>query len=298
MNPILPNALGSAPGGARSLTDAQSVYLDHKEVFDRSRGAATPDGFRPTWNAQPIFDGGSDPQPAFGTGRPDTDSPCCAGSPAQSAGEPGGFAAIIKNLIAQLTSLLGQTVGESNAEGPATQNVSQATFASTGDPHLSETGSVQNGLAGPAAVNEHFDSMVDHANLVSSQDFDGGFRLSTAVTTPNEKGVTLNASATVHLNNDNDNVTLRNDGTYAIATDGKAVSLEPGQRATLDGGAVVSRNGNGSLTVTERNAYGGSVTTTLEAKSGGVDATAEIVNASAGGDIAAHRDSRSVTTLE
>ena len=223
--------------------------------------------------------------------------PCSSGNdaafnlPAMSGASPGsssqgGFLGLINNLINQITSILNGYSNEAGAEGPGTQNVSDGTFASAGDPHLSEDASVTGASGNTSAVNHHFDSMSSHDDLLSSQDFNGGYRLSTAVTAPNANGITLNQSATVHANNNLDNITLRNDGSFSITSDGNNVSLATGQSATLEGGETVTSNADGSLTVLDQNLYGGSIATTMSAKGGGVDVSAAVHHATVGGDIA------------
>jgi hypothetical protein len=203
--------------------------------------------------------------------------------------QQGGFGGVMNSIIGALNNIItgiGNQVGEQNAEGSASQFVKNATFSSTGDPHLAETGTVST-TGNTQSVNSHFDSMTGHDNLISSQDFNGGYRVSTAVTQPNANGITLNASATVHTNNNQNNITMNNDGSVAITNNGQPVNLAPGQSTTLSAGEQVTRNTNGSLTVSEQNANGGSISTTMQTNgSGGVDVTTNVQNASVGGDIA------------
>jgi hypothetical protein len=198
----------------------------------------------------------------------------------------GAFGSIISALT-NIIAGIGNHVGEQGAEGPASQFVNNATFSSTGDPHLAETGSTVGANGNTQSVNSHFDSMTGHDNLISSQDFNGGYRVSTAVTQPNANGITLNQSATVHTNNNQNSVTMKNDGSVAISNNGRPVTLAPGQSTTLSAGEQVTRNTNGSLTVSEENANGGFISTTMQTNgSGGVDVTTNVQNASVGGDIA------------
>lgn len=191
------------------------------------------------------------------------------------------------NIINSITASIGNMFGEQNAEGPASQFVNNATFSSTGDPHLAETGNTSDASGNVQSVNNHFDSMTAHDNLISSQDFSGGYRVSTTVTQPNANGITLNQSATVHTNDNQNAVTMNNDGSIAITQNGQNVSLGPGQSTTLSAGEQVTRNANGSLTVAEQNDGGGTISTTMQTNgSGGVDVTTNVQNASVGGDIA------------
>jgi len=217
-------------------------------------------------------------------------------NPTQSsvgAANAGGLAGLFGSLITGLNqsidaigSWLGQMFGEQKAEGSSAQNVSNATFSSVGDPHLSETGTLLDGSGNAHAIDNHFDSMNAHDNLISSQDFDGGYRVSTAVTTPGANGVTMNQRATVHTNSNADTVSMQNDGSISISNNGTAVSLQNGRALTLADGELVSRGTDGSLTVAETNASGGSISTTMRANGFGVDVTTSVQNAAVGGDIA------------
>jgi hypothetical protein len=196
------------------------------------------------------------------------------------------FSSLIGNLN-NMISQMGNASTEQAAEGPASQTVSNATFSSVGDPHLGETGSAYDANGNPVSMNTHFDSMQSHDNLISSQDFDGGYRVSTSVTQPNANGITQNQSATVHTNNNQNTVTMNNDGSFAISDNGQNVALAPGQSTTLSAGEQVTRNANGSLTVSEQNGNQGSISTTMQSNgSGGVDVTTNVQNATVGGDIA------------
>ncbi len=198
----------------------------------------------------------------------------------------GGFMGLINNLIDQLGAFINSLNAENTAEGAGTQSVANAAFTSTGDPHLGETGTILDASGNSSAVDRHFDSMTGHDNLLSSQEFSGGYRLSSSVTAPNAQGVTLNHSATVHLNGNQDNITLNADGSASITSDGNSVVLAAGQTATLAGGENVTRNTDGSLLIAVQSIYGGTISTSLVAAGGGVNATANVRNAEVGGDIA------------
>jgi hypothetical protein len=137
-------------------------------------------------------------------------------------------------------------------------------------------------------VNAHWDSMTSHGDLVHSDQIAGGYRVSTAVTAPGAGGVTYNQSATVHTNYGQDSVTMNHDGTFAIDNDGQAVTLAKGQSTTLSGGATVSANQDGSLTVSATNAQGGSISTTMRCSGQGVDVDSHGREIALGGDAIAH----------
>ena len=120
------------------------------------------------------------------------------------------------------------------------QAFSDVTLSSTGDPHLAETGT-RLGPGGPQAVNDRFDSMSSHDDLIDARGLAGGYRVSTTVTQPDAKGITSNQSATVHANCGRDGVTMNRDGSYSVTSNGQAVALTPGQTLTLGGGENVTR---------------------------------------------------------
>lgn len=250
------SALGAGPGAGNSLN-----------------APLASDGVAPQWWSNPI-------------------ESLTGGEAGNASG--GGFFGVIASAIASLGNIINSigtslqnAFGESQAEGAPSQSVQNATFSSTGDPHLAETGTAIDANGNTYNVNSHFESMSGHENLVSSQDFDGGYRVSTNVTAPNAHGVTQNQSATVHTNNNGDTVTMNHDGSYAISNDGTSVQLGLGQSTTLDGGETVARGADGSLTVTEANANGGSISTTMKSNGGGgVDVTGSVQNATLGGDLA------------
>ena len=244
--PFPPNGLGYGNGGIM-LTNPRGDVIESP------------------WWQQP----GSNNQPGYG---------------AQS-GIANGIIGTIMSLLQQLTAMLGNMLGQQQLPGqlqPGSQHAVDATFSSTGDPHLAETGTTTGG-----AVDNHFDSMVSHNDLVDSNDIPGGYRVSTTVGAPNANGVTTNASATVTTNFGQDSVTMRKDGTFSITDHGQPVALAPGQSVTLSGGESVTENGDGSLVVAASNGRGGTISTTLRAAGGSeVDVTTQAHDINVGGDIA------------
>ena len=130
--------------------------------------------------------------------------------------------------------------------------------------------------------------MTPHDDLVHSTDVAGGYRVSTTVTQPGANGVTANQSATVHANYGWDQVTMNRDGSFAIVDDGEPVQLAAGSSRQLSGGEMVTRNQDGSLTVSAANDRGGTIATTLRATGGGVDVTTHAQNLAVGGDVVNH----------
>jgi hypothetical protein len=182
------------------------------------------------------------------------------------------------------------------ARGGQQQRFADLDVSSTGDPHIAEVGTSE-GPGGNQAVNAHWDSMTGHRDLVNSEQIAGGYRVSTAVTAPGAGGVTYNQSATVHTNDGQDSVTMNHDGSFSIDDEGRAVSLVNGQSTTLSGGATVSANQDGSLTVTATNAGGGSIATTLSSTGQGVDVTSHAHEIALGGDAITHGDTFRATLL-
>ena len=142
-----------------------------------------------------------------------------------------------------------------------------ATGSSDGDPHLSFNGRTWN-------------NMTSQPDLLNSNSFAGGFRISTQVTSPNDKGVTWNQSATVALNNGATTISMTNNGQASITSYGESVSIARGQTLQLGNGESVTYEQNGSLQVTAQNGYGGSIETTLtpEGKGVNVDVSAHDVD--------------------
>ena len=135
---------------------------------------------------------------------------------------------------------------QSPLPGGPQQRFQNVDVSSTGDPHIAETGT-QEGRGGSHAVDVRWDSMTSHDDLVHSNQIDGGYRVSTAVTPPGANGITSNQSATVHTNFDQDSVTMNRDGSFAIFDDGQQVQLGKGESADLSGGETVTANQDGSL---------------------------------------------------
>ncbi len=142
-----------------------------------------------------------------------------------------------------------------------------ASGSSEGDPHLSFNGAKWN-------------NMSSQPDLLNSDSFAGGFRISTQVTPPNAKGVTWNQSATVSLNNGATKITMNNNGDASITNDGQSVSIQRGQTLALGNGESVTYEQNGSLRVSAENGSGGRIETTLTAEGKGVnvDVTAHDVD--------------------
>jgi len=122
--------------------------------------------------------------------------------------------------------------------------------------------------------------MASQPNLLNSDSFNGGFRISTQVTPPNGKGVTWNQSATVSLNNGATKVSMNDNGQASITSFGQQVSISRGQTLQLGDGESVTYQQNGSLRVVAQNGDGGRIDTTLNPQGKGVnvDVTAHDVD--------------------
>lgn len=133
-----------------------------------------------------------------------------------------------------------------------------ANGSSTGDPHLSFNGA-------------RWTNMSSQPDLLKSDSFSGGYKVSTQATPPNGKGVTWNQSAIVSLDNGATTVTMNNNGDPSITRCGQPLSIARGQTLSLGDGESVTYEQNGSLVVTAQNAQGGRIATTLSARGNGVD---------------------------
>jgi hypothetical protein len=182
------------------------------------------------------------------------------GSSGSMQGIFGSLMGVLQQLTQMLQSLMGYGCGTEryfrNANG-----------SSDGDPHLSFNGSKWNDMA-------------SQPNLVCSDSFAGGFRVSTQVTPTNGKGVTWNQSATVALNNGATTITLNNDGQASITSDGQQLSIARGQTLQLGDDESVTCEQSGALRVQAQNGAGGRLETTLspEGKGVNVDVTAHDVD--------------------
>jgi hypothetical protein len=238
-------------------------------------GPASTDAFRPAW-----FGGANDAAGAV--------------SPGSNAGISGILAQLasqVQQSIAKLSSaLMGTPAPAASANGNANLPGGAATFqnvslASTGDPHLSVSGTVQNVDGSTTAANSKFDSMTGHKDLFSTRDFGDGFHVSTGVTQPGANGITQNASATAKMDGGRESVTMTNNGTISVTDQGQSRALAPGQSVTLSGGQTVSEAANGSVAIDE-SAFGENLTTTFTQNgTGGVDVTAQGQNVTLAGDL-------------
>ena len=240
-------------------------------------GSASTDAVRPAW-----FASNNDPAPL-------TD-------PGANSGISGILAQLASQVQQSIAKLSNALMGTPTASTPTTTGAPQsassgaATFAnvslgSTGDPHLSVSGTEQNADGSTANVNSKFDSMVGHQDLFSTRDFGDGFHVSTSVTQPGANGITQTASATASMDGGRESVSMTNNGTISVTDHGQAVALTPGQSLTLSGGQQVSEAANGSVSISESN-FGENLTTTFTSNgSGGVDVTAQGQNVTLRGDL-------------
>lgn len=122
--------------------------------------------------------------------------------------------------------------------------------------------------------------MASQPDLLNSNSFAGGFRISTQVTPPNGKGVTWNQAATVSLNGGATTVSMNDAGQPSITRYGQQMSIARGQTLQLGDGESVTYEQNGSLRVDAQNGSGGRIDTTLSPQGKGVnvDVTAHDVD--------------------
>lgn len=192
----------------------------------------------------------------------------------------GGALSIFSQVIAAMQQLLSSLGLNSQASG-AQSYFKNVTASSSGDPHLAIDGTDNQGNAHHA----RFDSMNGHNDLLDSASFAGGYRIATQVTAPQANGVTFNREASVSTNFGNTRVSLDNAGHAEIFSDGQAVSVANGQTIDLGNGEAVARTSDGSLVITDRNAFGGMITTRLSKNGAGVDVNVQAQNLELGGDL-------------
>lgn len=209
------------------------------------------------------------------------------------------FMSAISGLMGQLGSLFGFSSSQPNSQSctpgqncaPAQQGGEQyftsASGGSVGDPHDSFTATSGTG----ATVGGKWDNMQSHGDLLSSNSFAGGYRVSTTATQPNQKGITYNSSATITTNRGGTSVTMNADGSYAVTANGQNVALQQGSPLSLGNGETVTLGTDGSLTVNDQNTQGGSLSTVLKSNgAGGVDVNSSASNVDLGGYLVRRTD--------
>jgi hypothetical protein len=264
-------------------------------------GFASPEG--PTTFSPPTFGFGESLPPAPGDGvtfAPGPPSPPSSppsyvgglygGSSSGSTGL-GGFSGIMNgfvNLLSSALASLGSLFGSGSTPTPVTSPpnggslpetmYANATASSVGDPHDAFSGATAQGQN----LSQHWNDMNAHHDLLSSDSFVGGYRISTTETTPNSNGVT-----TIATDGGATAVTMNANGSYSVTENGQNVTLQQGNAVPIDATESVTLNADGSLTVADANASGGTLTTTLKSNGdGGVDVNAHATNVDLGGYLA------------
>jgi len=172
----------------------------------------------------------------------------------------------------------GQAQWQNSQPGNSGQMFQNATASSNGDPHLAFNGTDANG-----SVSDHWDNMNNHGDLLDSNSFRGGYRVSTQETQPSASGVTYNQAATVSMSDGRSRVSLDNNGNATFLRNGNAQTIQDGQSFNLGRGESVTRNNDGTLVVSARNAQGGTIATTLHDNGPGVDINVQANNVDLGG---------------
>lgn len=211
------------------------------------------------------------------------------------AGGFGGIVAALMNELASLFAQLSQVMGlawnangdASQAGAPGQQAFANATASSTGDPHESFAGTRADGRG----ESGKWDSMTEHANLLSSDSFDGGYRISNTVTQPSANGVTMNKRVDVATDGGQTDVGMNADGTTEVTSFGRKIDLHEGRAVRLNENESVTLNADTSVTIEEKNANGGSIATTLRSNGGGgVDVSNEAHRVDLGGYLVTKTD--------
>ena len=203
---------------------------------------------------------------------------------AQALGEnslPPGLFAAIASAISQYFHGSQQQQPQWFAQQPtsnikAFQNVN---VSSTGDPHDAISGTTQNGNA----VNEHWDNMQSHNDLLSAPSLAGGFQLSSQVASPNGQGATMNQTVTATADHGRTAISFSADG-QATVTQGNTINtMIPHEVLQLGNGLSVTDQGS-SLVLQAQNMSGSALKTTLSQNgNGGVDVSAQGQNVALGG---------------
>jgi hypothetical protein len=198
-----------------------------------------------------------------------------------------GFGSLINNSLASIGNSLGVFGGNSygNSYGtptalspspgvagdpsfgvPNQQGFTSASFHSVGDPHDAFAGTSSSGTS----VNGAWDDKHSHGNLISSDSFAGGVRVSSVTTPPiDSKGTRYNESATITSNDGRTQITYNKDGSFYVSTNGQNVSLTAGKPTSLGNGETATLNADGSLAVNFDNGNGGTLAITLAQSDGG-----------------------------
>ncbi|MBD5635674.1 MAG: hypothetical protein IAI49_14475 [Candidatus Eremiobacteraeota bacterium] len=199
-----------------------------------------------------------------------------------------GFMNMLSCALNALSSMFGGTSSSSptpSLPGPSQQTYfANATASSVGDPHDAFDGTTGQGTA----VSEKWNSMEPHGDLLDSNSFAGGYRVSTTCTAPESNGVTYNASASVVTDGGATNVTLNANGSYAVTEGGQSVTLTRGEAVPLDGTESVTLGADGSLTIADSNTQGRSISTVLSSNGRGVDVKSTAANVDLGGYLVNH----------
>ena len=181
------------------------------------------------------------------------------GSSSSMQGMFGPLMGVLQQLMQMLQSLMRYGCNPQPASGNCSDRFFQnASGSSDGDPHLSFNG-------------QKWNNMASQPDLINSDSFAGGFRVSTQVTPQNGKGVTWNQSATVSMNNGATTVSMNDNGQASITNNGQRMSISRGQTLQLGDGESVTYEQNGALRVCAENGHGGQIETTLSPQGKGVN---------------------------
>ena len=190
-----------------------------------------------------------------------------------------GFVNALQNMLASIGGQFGFAPGSGPSATPMESHFMNATANSVGDPHETFDATPSSG----AKVDRTWDSMDSHSDLLDSDSIDGGYRVSTSVTAPNDRGVSMNAQAEVALDGGATKITMNADGSYSVFSNGRETSLERGRTESLGNGESVTLDADSSLSVRARNGSDGSLVTKLRAQNGGVDVENTATNVDLGG---------------
>lgn len=283
--PPLPGGLAAATPGFDPAARGATLGTALGATFGAGGDAIAPDPWRAPQPA-PV----AAPPIEFGYANPQTNA------------DDAQFMAIVSQLLGAVSSILtrlGTFLGGAQASKDpgvgAQAHFANATASSTGDPHEAFHATTGTGRA----VDGAWDSMTSHGDLLSSDSFEGGYRIASVATQPNERGVTMNARVSVATDAGDTSVAMNADGSYDVASHGHDIALQTGIATHVAAGETVTKNADGSLTIDDRNARGGSIATTLRGNgAGGVDVTSRATDIDLGGYLVTRRDSDPVAVAE
>jgi hypothetical protein len=120
----------------------------------------------------------------------------------------------------------------------------------------------------------HPSQVYSNEDVIDSEQLYGGYRLSTAVTAEST-GTAYKQSVTVHMNHDQDRITMNSDGSFTVTDGDAAIELDYGGGAGLSGGETVNRNDDDSVGISADGPNCRATSTLLRGTGTGIDVDIE-----------------------